>query len=190
MATAHYFPKTGMAMAEHDFPKLVASLAGGASLAACCQCGACSAVCPVAGPRDTVRQVIQGVRSGLRSWVLKSELPRVCTVCGYCTTVCPQGIEVSEVIYALKRVVLSSRPAGTSLFRDCFTHLAAALLPEAIQEQGLAMVLDREPLALLAFGPMALAMLGDGRTELPGENRKALVEVQRLYQAAMEMEAP
>ncbi|KKM09585.1 hypothetical protein SY88_18550 [Clostridiales bacterium PH28_bin88] len=176
---------------EFDFPKIVESLAGGVLLGVCSQCGACSAICPMASSgRETVRQVIQGVRNGLREWVLKGQLPAVCTVCGYCGTVCPQGIEVSEVMYALKRVVLASRSGGTSLFRDCFSHLTAALITNSGKESRLAKVLDREPLALLAFGPMALTMVGEEGMEVPRERRGVLEEVRRMHQAALEMGVP
>lgn len=173
--------------AEYGFSKIVECLAGNVSAATCQQCGACSSVCPQVGYPGTVRQVLQAVNSGLRAWVLNSELVQACSVCGRCSEVCPENIEVAEIVYALKRLSLASRADRASFFQDCFGQLAR-LMVEKTGTQNLEVLLQKEPIALLAFGPLALSMVEGKEVRIPSGRQATLEEVRVIYHASMELD--
>ncbi|MBM3152030.1 MAG: heterodisulfide reductase [Chloroflexi bacterium] len=71
---------------------------------ACIQCGTCSGTCPVAGYMDhTPRQIIAMINAGYKDQVLESNTFWYCASCYHCTVRCPQDINITELMYALKR---------------------------------------------------------------------------------------
>jgi len=76
----------------------------GNSINSCIQCGTCSGTCPVAGFMDyTPRRLIAMINAGLKDRVLASNTFWYCASCYHCTVRCPRGIDVAELMYALKR---------------------------------------------------------------------------------------
>jgi heterodisulfide reductase subunit C len=76
----------------------------GNSLSSCMQCGTCSGTCPVTGFMDqSPRRLIGAIHAGLKERVLKSNTYWYCASCYQCTVRCPRGIDVAEIMYALKR---------------------------------------------------------------------------------------
>ena len=80
------------------------SAADGNPLGTCIQCGTCSGTCPVARYMDhTPRKLITMILAGLKDQVLASNTFWLCASCYHCTVRCPQGINITEMMYALKR---------------------------------------------------------------------------------------
>ena len=78
--------------------------AEGEPLKTCIQCGTCSGTCPVAGYMDhTPRQIIAMINQGMKDQVLESNTFWYCASCYHCTVRCPQEINITELMYALKR---------------------------------------------------------------------------------------
>ena len=76
----------------------------GQPIRTCIQCGTCSGTCPVAGYMDyTPRQMIAMINAGLKEQVLESNTFWYCASCYHCTVRCPQEINITELMYALKR---------------------------------------------------------------------------------------
>ncbi len=76
----------------------------GEPLKTCIQCGTCSGTCPVAGYMDyTPRQIIALINMGKKEQVLESNTFWYCASCYHCTVRCPQEINITELMYALKR---------------------------------------------------------------------------------------
>jgi heterodisulfide reductase subunit C len=70
----------------------------------CIQCGTCSGTCPVSGYMDhTPRQIIAMINLGMKNQVLMSNTFWYCASCYHCTVRCPQDINITELMYALKR---------------------------------------------------------------------------------------
>jgi len=90
-----------------NFMQEVSSLlyaAEGNPFTQCVQCGTCSGSCPVAAHMDyTPRQIIAMVNAGLKDQVMESNTFWYCASCYQCTVRCPQGISITELMYALKR---------------------------------------------------------------------------------------
>jgi len=78
--------------------------ARGNPIQTCIQCGTCSGTCPVVEFMDyTPREIIGMIRADFKDEVLASNTFWYCASCYHCTVRCPQGIDIAEMMYALKR---------------------------------------------------------------------------------------
>jgi heterodisulfide reductase subunit C len=70
---------------------------------ACLTCAICSGVCPVAGVDDfDPRKIVRMVALGLREPLVASRWPWICTMCGKCAQICPAGIQIPEIMRAIR----------------------------------------------------------------------------------------
>jgi heterodisulfide reductase subunit C len=83
----------------------VATFPDGYKIRNCIQCGSCTGSCPVAHAMDiTPREIVALFRAGYLEEVLRSRAIWICASCYACTVRCPQGIRVTDNLYALKRL--------------------------------------------------------------------------------------
>jgi heterodisulfide reductase subunit C len=93
-----------------DFLRQVRNIPGGESLKKCIQCGTCTGTCPVSYMMDiTPREVIALFRAGDIETILASRTIWICASCYACTVRCPQGVLVTEILYALKRLAMDHK---------------------------------------------------------------------------------
>jgi len=77
--------------------------AGGETLKSCYQCGLCTGVCPWNLVRSFLtRRLIHGAQLGLVE--LESEDVWLCATCGACVERCPRGVEIIDIMRALRRI--------------------------------------------------------------------------------------
>jgi len=94
--------------AATDLASEILAEPGGERLRACFSCGTCTATCPVQwwnpayNPRRLLRQVVLGNREA----VLQSPTIWFCSACDQCYQRCPQGVHLSELMEAIRRVAL------------------------------------------------------------------------------------
>lgn len=70
----------------------------------CLQCGTCSGTCPAMEFMDySPRKIIGMIRADLKDEVLASNTYWTCASCYHCSVRCPAGIDIAEMMYALKR---------------------------------------------------------------------------------------
>jgi heterodisulfide reductase subunit C len=82
----------------------------GQNLLACYQCGKCSAGCPAVSQMDILpNQIIRYAQLGLEDELLKSKSIWICASCFTCNARCPKGINIAEVIEALRQILLRKR---------------------------------------------------------------------------------
>ena len=82
----------------------------GQNLLACYQCGKCSAGCPVVSQMDILpNQIIRFAQLGLEDDLLESRAIWVCASCMTCNVRCPKGINIAEIIEALRQILLRRR---------------------------------------------------------------------------------
>ncbi|MGD2246225.1 MAG: 4Fe-4S dicluster domain-containing protein [Candidatus Aminicenantes bacterium] len=80
------------------------------NLLACYQCGKCSAGCPAVSQMDILpNQIIRYAQLGFRDELLKSKAIWICASCFTCNARCPKGINIAEVIEALRQILLRKR---------------------------------------------------------------------------------
>lgn len=81
----------------------------------CFQCGACSSGCPMTQEMDYLpSKIIRMVQLGLEE-ALESNTIWVCTTCFNCEVRCPRGIDIANVMEALRQLVLRKKYDRVSL---------------------------------------------------------------------------
>ena len=89
---------------DKEFATWVTSQTGGENLRHCIQCGICSAACPLSLYMDyTPRRLINLAREGFKKEVLSSLTIWLCSSCYACRVECPKEIQVTDIMYLLKR---------------------------------------------------------------------------------------
>jgi Fe-S oxidoreductase len=79
--------------------------AGGENLELCYQCGLCTGSCPWNLVRSfLVRRLMHESQLGLVDF--ESEDVWLCATCNMCVSVCPRGVEITDVMRALRRTVV------------------------------------------------------------------------------------
>lgn len=79
----------------------------GQNLLSCYQCGKCSAGCPAISEMDILpNQVIRLAQLGLEEELLSSKSIWVCASCLTCNVRCPKGVNIAEVMEALRQIIL------------------------------------------------------------------------------------
>ena len=82
----------------------------GQNLLACYQCGKCSAGCPAVSQMDILpNQIIRLAQLGFKDELLGSRAIWICESCFMCNARCPKGINIAEVIEALRQILLRKR---------------------------------------------------------------------------------
>ncbi|MCK4645246.1 MAG: 4Fe-4S dicluster domain-containing protein [Candidatus Aminicenantes bacterium] len=82
----------------------------GQNLLACYQCGKCSAGCPAISDMDILpNQIIRYAQLGLKDELLHSKSIWICASCFTCNARCPKGINIAEVIEAIRQILLRKR---------------------------------------------------------------------------------
>jgi heterodisulfide reductase subunit C len=81
----------------------------GENIDLCFQCGACSSGCPMTQEMDYLpSKVIRMTQLGLEE-ALDSKTIWVCTTCFNCEVRCPRGIDIANVMEALRTIVLRKK---------------------------------------------------------------------------------
>ncbi|MCP2520517.1 4Fe-4S dicluster domain-containing protein [SCandidatus Aminicenantes bacterium Aminicenantia_JdfR_composite] len=79
----------------------------GQNLLACYQCGKCSAGCPLVSEMDILpNQVIRFAQLGLIEELLSCKSIWICASCLTCNTRCPRGVNIAEVMEAIRLILL------------------------------------------------------------------------------------
>lgn len=82
----------------------------GQNLLACYQCGKCSAGCPAVSQMDILpNQIIRYAQLGFKDELLESKSIWICASCMTCNARCPKGINIAEVIEAIRQILLRKR---------------------------------------------------------------------------------
>ena len=102
-ATTHHYK------IDPEFKHELMRVPGGETFKYCYQCGVCTATCPIARFTEVFRpnKIIHMAKLGIRE-VLKDDTVWLCVVCYSCREKCPQGVEVADVIRALKNMAVEN----------------------------------------------------------------------------------
>lgn len=112
----------------------------------CIQCGICAGSCPSVGFMDhTPREIIGMIRAGLKEEVMTSNTFWSCASCYQCSVRCPAGIDIADMMYALKRY---------SMWKG---HYQEGLIGPAFSEAFVKMIVNSgrsfEPILAVAYLP-------------------------------------
>lgn len=82
----------------------------GQDLLTCYQCGKCSAGCPAVSKMDILpNQIVRMAQLGMKDELLHSQSIWSCASCMTCNVRCPKGINIAEVIEAVRQILLRKR---------------------------------------------------------------------------------
>lgn len=88
----------------------------GQNLLACYQCGKCSAGCPAISHMDILpNQIVRYAQLGFKDELLQSKSIWICASCFTCNARCPKGINIAEIIEALRQILLRKREDHVNL---------------------------------------------------------------------------
>jgi len=102
-----------------NFKFEIAKTPEGKTVLWCVQCGMCSSNCPYSDIWEVKpHQVIAMVLLGMRDQAVSCESIWTCATCFMCAERCPQGVEIANVMFALKNIAARERgmPEGYKLF--------------------------------------------------------------------------
>ncbi len=95
--------------AQPQWAHEIIKLPGCENLFSCIQCGTCSGTCPLSIYMDyTPRRIVNLVREGFREDALASQTIWLCASCYSCGVRCPQKIQLTDVMYSLKREAIKN----------------------------------------------------------------------------------
>jgi heterodisulfide reductase subunit C2 len=93
---------------DPNFKHRVARELGGEHIKKCFACGVCSARCPIEKiePEYNPRKIIRMILLGMEEALLTEEFLWHCSTCYTCQESCPQGVNFTEVIFALRNMAV------------------------------------------------------------------------------------
>jgi quinone-modifying oxidoreductase subunit QmoC len=172
----------------HELTKLP----GCEKLFSCIQCGTCSGTCPLSIYMDfTPRRIMNLVREGFREDALASQTIWLCASCYSCTVRCPQQIQITVIMYTLKREAIKSR-----LFPKRFPIPALAReFYGMVSKNGrssemwlvMRMAMKSNPMILLTMIGTGWNLFRTGRMTLRSEKIRRVSELPRENAKAMEV---
>jgi heterodisulfide reductase subunit C len=171
----------------------VKSLPDGQKLKECLQCGTCTGSCPVAYAMDvTPRAVVALFRAGMIEDILRSRTIWLCASCYSCTVRCPVGIQVTDTLYALKRLAIDRK-----IYPDKFpVHALSQAFIDNIYKYGRNFELGlgaryfmkANPGKLMQNARLGLAMISKGRMSLRPHRIQHVHEVRAIIDKARTLE--
>ncbi len=175
----------------------VANIPGGESIKKCIQCGSCTGSCPVSYTMDiTPREIIALFRARDIESILSSRTIWICASCYACTIRCPQGVQVTDILYALKRLAIEQKifPKRFPVYSLSKSFVYLANRYGRSYEPGLivAYFLKTNPFKLLGMVPLFLKLFFKGRIGILPKKIKGSKNFSKILQEAeiMEMVVP
>lgn len=163
-------------------------------IAACMQCGTCSASCPNEESMDmTPRRMWRLTLLGLEDQVFDSKTFWMCSNCYSCTLRCPRGLPLTRAMNALKRE--AARTGKTEQIRNgsfYHTFIDNVRTYGRVQETDLMVrwfTTMRDPGLALRFAPMGMRLMRKGKVHLGTPKHPKDGQLAALFQAAEEIES-
>jgi heterodisulfide reductase subunit C len=153
------------------FLQQIENVPGGESIKKCIQCGSCTGSCPVSETMDiTPREMIALFRAGDMETILSSRTIWICASCYACTVRCPQGVQVTDILYALKRIAIENKLSSKRFPVHTLSESFVTLVNQygRSYEPGLICLyfLKTNPFKLLGLIPLFFRLLKKGRIGL------------------------
>jgi len=176
------------------FWEQVESIPHGEKIKDCIQCGTCTGSCPISYMMDvTPRQIVALFRAGRLEDILKSRTIWICASCYSCRVRCPQGIYVTDMMYALKRLAMDKKiyPSDFPIYALSEAFISNVYRFGRNFEIGLAIeyFLKTNPLKLVGNAGFGLSMMKRGRLGVLPTSIKKVGEVRAIIDRAKQLES-
>jgi heterodisulfide reductase subunit C len=144
----------------------------GKPISDCLQCGTCSGTCPAVEFMDhTPRLIIGMIGAGLKDEVLESNTFWSCASCYHCSVRCPAGIDIADMMYALKRYSMWKDRHQEGLIGPAFSQTFVKM----IVGSGRSFEPALAPTYLFKYGPRGLVQEAQIATGLVLKGRMPLL---------------
>jgi heterodisulfide reductase subunit C len=185
-----------LAHAPAFFREVLADMPSDPHLEACIQCGTCGGSCP-SGPdmEHTPRTLFAMIAADMREAVLRSNTPWYCVSCYYCMERCPQGVRITDVMYALKRMAISEgyyrqssaskAPGFSESFIDHVERYGRSFELGLITRY----YLRHRPLDAAKMAPVGMGLLRRKRIDLTPHKIRQLDQLKAILAKAEEIDA-
>lgn len=168
---------------------------GGDRISRCIQCGSCTGSCPVSYAMDiSPRAVIALFRAAQVEEILRSRTIWICASCYMCTTRCPQGIKITDLLYALKRTAMDAEtyPDRFPVYR--LSKNFVRIVNRYGRNHEILLLaryyLRQNPFTLLRMIPLGWRMFRRGRTSFFPRKIKGLAAIRTIIEAADTLKVP
>ena len=178
-----------------EFLQHVRELPLGERIDKCIQCGTCTASCPVSHAMDVMpRQVIGMFRAGAIEELLGSRTIWICASCYHCTQRCPSQIQITDLIYALKRIAIDE-----GIFPKRFpVHVMSKTFTKNVKRYGrnyevgllLRYFLRTKPTALFEQRKAGYALWRRGRIRIRPDKIDNIEQLRRIIAKAETFDLP
>lgn len=177
-----------MANEMNPFLVEVLNTPGGAQVLQCYQCGTCAASCPVLDEMEYgPRRIMHMIQAGMKDEVLTAHDMWFCVSCYSCANRCPRGIEITDLMAALRNMALTQGYAddkeaefGQAFAETVKTH-GRMFEPELMLRYYLR---TWDIKGLLSMVPLGIQMLLKGKLPFMPERVRNPKEVRELAGAA------
>jgi Fe-S oxidoreductase len=157
---------------------------GGETAKLCYQCGLCNAVCPWNKVRTFgVRRMVRHADFGLAE--IGSEEIWLCTTCGSCSKQCPRGVDIIDVVMALRKIA-SEWGALPESIRSTIARVATAGNPWGENRRDRGVWAKNLSVEKFADGTQILYFPGCGSCYDPRLKKVAVATVNILHQAGVD----
>jgi len=185
--------KTRESELRDAFWEQVETIPHGEKIKDCIQCGTCTGACPISYMMDiTPRQIVALFRAGRLEDILKSRTIWICASCYSCRVRCPQGILVTDLMYALKRLAMEKKiyPPDFPIYALSEAFISNVYKYGRNFEIGLALeyFIKTNPTKLLANAGFGMAMMKRGRLGIMPNTIKKVGEVRAIIDRAKQLE--
>jgi len=185
--------KTRESELRDAFWEQVETIPHGEKIKDCIQCGTCTGACPISYMMDiTPRQIVALFRAGRLEDILKSRTIWICASCYSCRVRCPQGILVTDLMYALKRLAMEKKiyPPDFPIYALSESFISNVYKYGRNFEIGLALeyFIKTNPTKLLANAGFGMAMMKRGRLGIMPNTIKKVGEVRAIIDRAKQLE--
>jgi heterodisulfide reductase subunit C len=138
----------------------------------CLQCGTCSGTCPAVEFMDhSPRKIIGMIGANLKEDVLGSNTFWSCASCYHCSVRCPAGIDIADMMYALKRYSMWKDEHQEGLIGPVFSQTFVKM----IVGSGRSFEPALAPTYLFKYGPRGLVEEAQMATNLVLKGRMPLL---------------
>ena len=161
-------------------------------VAACMQCGTCSASCPNVAAMDvTPRRLWRLAQLGFVDEMVGTNAFWMCSACYTCTMRCPRGLPVTEIMYALKRLAEERNVAGarrrSAFYRSFVDNLRRYGRVQEVPLVNRYLMRMGDPMLALTYLPIGLKLARKGKLHAPSSEHKGSLTA--LMNKVGEMEA-
>ena len=168
---------------------------GAERITRCLQCGTCTGSCPVSYAMDIPpRMLIALFRAGDMETILRSRTIWICASCYMCTTRCPQGIKITDLLYALKRTAMEAKLYPERFPVYLLSRSFVGLVNRYGRNQEMLLLLHyylrRDPLALVRMLPLGWKLWRAGRVSVWPRKIRGVAAIRQILGASRALELP